>query len=94
VTNIQNKKPLFSIKPSKGIYIDDGEWLNDSIVIISRDSRMGYWRWELFAALAGHPISYDSFFLECYSLEGNLIKSTSILKGITNGWGALIKNYP
>jgi hypothetical protein len=92
VMNIQDKQILFTIKPFNGIYIDDVEWVNDSIGIISRDSRMGYWPWELLATLAGHPIPHNSFFLEFYSSEGKLMTSTSILKNITYGWGTLIKN--
>jgi hypothetical protein len=92
VRNIQDRKVLFTIKPHKGVRIDDAEWINDSIAIISHDDRIGYWRpWELVPALAGHPISHNSFYLDFYSPEGNLIESTKILKDITDAWGSLIK---
>jgi len=92
VRNIQDKNLLFTIKPSKGVRIDDVEWINDSIVILSHDFRIGYWRpWELVPALAGHPISHNSFYLDFYSLGGNLVDSTIILKDITDAWGSLIK---
>ena len=92
VRSIQDKKLLFTIKPSKGVRIDGAEWINDTIMILSRDFRIAYWRpWELIPALAGHPISHNSFFLDLYSLEGNLIESTKILDDITDAWGSLVK---
>ena len=92
VANMQGTKRLFSIRPSMGNRIDDAQWLNNSIVIISRRSRLGYWPWELLVALAGHPVSYDTFYLECYSLEGKLIRSTNIIKDITDANGFMVKN--
>jgi hypothetical protein len=92
VRNIQDKKVLFTIKPPKGVRIDDAELIYDSIVILSHDFRIGYWRpWELLPALAGHPISHNSFYLDFYSLEGNLIESTKMLEDITDASGFLIK---
>jgi hypothetical protein len=92
IRNLQDKKLLFTVKPSKGVRIDDAEWINDSIVILSHNLWIDYWQpWELLTIIPGHPISHNSFYLEFYSPEGDLIESVKILNDITNAWGALIK---
>jgi hypothetical protein len=86
-------KRLFRVNSRGKRVISDILWLGDShsIALITRSERIGYSPRELLMAIAGHPVPHNTFYLEIYSSDGNLIKEMTILEDIKYGEGVLTK---
>ncbi|OGQ35611.1 MAG: hypothetical protein A3G39_01855 [Deltaproteobacteria bacterium RIFCSPLOWO2_12_FULL_43_16] len=57
---------VFRYKNPGDNWIEDIAWIPDSktLAVICKSERTGLWPWELLAAIAGHPIPHNSFYLE------------------------------
>jgi hypothetical protein len=56
-------------------YIADLAWSPDAshIGVISVKHRLGVWPWELLMAIAGHPVYHNTFWVEIYDTQGNMV---------------------
>lgn len=42
------------------------------------------------SALSGHPVTYDTYFLDVYDLEGKIVARTKLIEDIRYSWGEIV----
>jgi len=72
--------------------INDALWFdgNKGLALLTVSTRTGCGFSELLSAFAGHPIQYNTFYLEIYSLNGDKRYETKITSDILYGSGSLV----
>lgn len=57
------------------------------VLLLTSTYRNGRMPWDALFAVAGHPTQYDTYYLEVYSPDGNLLKELLVHEDIKNSYG-------
>lgn len=91
VKDVTNKnKTIF--RRDIGRYIDDIAWEPEGqyIAVLNMSGRWGLMPWELLSLIAGHPVSYNTLYLEIFNLEGEQRSSYEIVRNEKYAWGRIV----
>lgn len=87
VIDVATSEIVFRYKNSNNMWIEDIAWSPNSkaLTVLCKSERTGLWPWELIALIAGHPVPYNSFYLEIIDLKNGGVINRAIKKNITYG---------
>jgi hypothetical protein len=77
--------------------ISDLAWArgSDALVVLTCSSRIGFWPLEVVAALAGHPVSHDTYSVRLLESGGRPAgPGTIVMKHVTDSWASLCWQKP
>lgn len=66
-------------------------WSPDStrVAILKSTSRGKVSFYNFLSSLSGHPVPYDTYFLDIYDLDGKIVAQTKLIEDVRAGWGEI-----
>lgn len=88
----QEKRDLARIDLSGEELLRALAWSPDStrIAILKSTSRGKVSFKNFLSALSGHPVAYDTYFLDVYDLEGKIVARTKLIEDVRYSWGEIV----
>lgn len=88
----QGKRDLTRIDLSDEELLRALAWSPDStrIAILKSTSKGKVSFKNFLSALSGHPVAYDTYFLDIYDLEGKIVAHTKLIEDVRYSWGEIV----
>jgi hypothetical protein len=66
-------------------------WSPDSmrLAVLKSTSRGKFSFKNMLSAISGHPVPYDTYFLDIYNLDGKIVTQTKLIEDVRAGWGEI-----
>jgi hypothetical protein len=89
----QGKTLVAEVKGERLYYIESLAWSPDSryIAVMKKQNVIKpRGPLEILAAISGHPVPYNDYWLEVYDVRGDLVARSQIAKNVAGSWGEVI----
>lgn len=66
-------------------------WSPDStrLAVLKSTSRGKFSFKNMLSAVSGHPVPYDTYFLDIYNLDGKIVAQTKLIEDVRASWGEI-----
>jgi len=92
IADVRNGSVIAELKGESEKLIDSFAWSRDSeMVAVLKHARESRFRPQnILAALAGHPVASNAYYIEVFDTRGNLLASSKFASGLEGSWGEIV----